>query len=231
MSSGFSYRLPMNQAQVYPHRESTKRRWCLAAGALGMVGPGRRRLLLLAPAVISLAVATAACGSGPSKTGSASLRPTTTAVPVSAAAAGGPPPGRELVEYARCMRSHGAVNFPDDPASPAGASTLRALKQSGGMSSPQFQAAAQACEKYAPRHSSAPQITAQDQADYLRAALCMRNHGIAGFPDPVFSGGQVDFPIPQSMNTNSTQFRRAREICEMLIPAGLPYSKEAEGGQ
>jgi hypothetical protein len=33
------------------------------------------------------------------------------------------------------------------------------------------------------------------------------------------------------MNTNSTQFRRAREICELLIPAGLPYSKEAEGGQ
>ncbi len=31
----------------------------------------------------------------------------------------------------------------------------------------------------------------------------MRNHGIASFPDPVFSSGNVNFPIPQGMNTNS----------------------------
>lgn len=125
------------------------------------------------------------------------------------------------------MRSHGVLHFPDDPASPA----IRVLKQSGAMSSPQFQAAARACAKYAPPHTSPPRITTKDQADYLKAATCMRNHGIVGFPDPVFSGDNVNFPIPQGMNTNSTQFRRAREICETLIPAGLPYSKAAEGGQ
>jgi hypothetical protein len=76
-----------------------------------------------------------------------------------------------------------------------------------------------------------PQITTQDQADYLKAAACMRNHGIAGFPDPVFSSGNADFHVPQGLDTNSTRFRGAREICEMLIPAGLPYSREAEGGQ
>ena len=59
----------------------------------------------------------------------------------------------------------------------------------------------------------------------------MRNHGIAGFPDPVFSGGNVNFSIPNGMNTNSARFRRAREICELLVPPGLPYSKSAEGGQ
>jgi hypothetical protein len=41
------------------------------------------------------------------------------------------------------MRSHGVVNFPGDPAPPA----IRALKVGGAMSSLQFQAAAQACEK------------------------------------------------------------------------------------
>jgi hypothetical protein len=30
---------------------------------------------------------------------------------------------------------------------------------------------------------------------------------------------------------NSPTFLRAREICEMLIPPGLPYSKQAEGGE
>ena len=59
----------------------------------------------------------------------------------------------------------------------------------------------------------------------------MRNHGIAGFPDPVFSGGNVNFPIPNGMNTNSPRFRRAREICQLLVPPGLPYSKSAEAGQ
>ena len=67
-------------------------------------------------------------------------------------------------------------------------------------------------------------MSTHDQADYLKAAECMRSHGIAGFADPVFSGGNVNFPIPSGMDTNSTQFRRAREICELLVPPGLPYS-------
>lgn len=58
----------------------------------------------------------------------------------------------------------------------------------------------------------------------------MRHHGIVGFPDPVFSGGQVTFPIPSGMNINAPQFVRARAICQTLIPAGLPYSKGAQGG-
>jgi hypothetical protein len=129
------------------------------------------------------------------------------------------------------MRSHGVLNFPDDPASSGFNAAMRALKQSGAMSSPEFQAAATACAKYAPPRTAPPQISTKDRADYLKAAVCMRDHGIVGFPDPVISGANVDFPIPQAMNTKSTQFLRAREICELLIPAGLPYSKAAENGQ
>jgi hypothetical protein len=65
-------------------------------------------------------------------------------------------------------------------------------------------------------------------------AACMRSHGIPNFPDPTFSDNSVRFVAPPGMNAtkgNSSQLLRAREICEMLIPAGLPYSKEAEGGQ
>jgi hypothetical protein len=126
------------------------------------------------------------------------------------------------------MRSHGILNFPG-PGAPPGAGI--AFKNSGVLSSPAFQAAARDCVMYAHHETSGPQITAEDQTDYLRAAACMRTHGIVGFPDPVFANGNVSFPIPQAMNTNSTQFRRARETCELLIPSGLPYSKQAEGGQ
>jgi hypothetical protein len=52
----------------------------------------------------------------------------------------------------------------------------------------------------------------------------MRSHGISGFPDPVFSGGGVMFPIPTGMDTNAPQFLQARQTCQKLIPAGLPYS-------
>ena len=58
---------------------------------------------------------------------------------------------------------------------------------------------------------SPPQISTQDRADYLKAAACMRDHGIVGFPDPVVSGDNVNFPIHQGMNTKSTQFLRARD--------------------
>jgi hypothetical protein len=216
----------MDQPQAPLLREPTRRRRRNATGALSRGPSGRLRRLFVAPVVIGLALAAAACDGGSPKASVARLSATTTTVPPEAVATGGPS-DREFVRYAACMRSHGVLNFPDDPASPA----IRALKESGAMSSPKFQSAVGACAKYAHHGTPPPQVTTADQADYLKAAVCMRNHGIAGFPDPVFSSGNVNFPIPQSMNTNSTPFRRAREVCEVLIPAGLPYGKEAESGQ
>jgi hypothetical protein len=59
----------------------------------------------------------------------------------------------------------------------------------------------------------------------------MRSHGIASFPDPVFSGGGVSFPTPPAgFATGSPRFVQARQICQRLIPAGLPYSGSGSGG-
>jgi len=77
-------------------------------------------------------------------------------------------------------------------------------------------------------------ITTKDQVAYLKAAVCMRAHGVPIFPGPVFSGNSVSFPKPPGMNANianSPTFLRAREICETLIPPGLPFSKQAESGK
>jgi hypothetical protein len=216
----------MDKPRVRRHRRPIWQRLSIRRRAQLRRRSGRRPLLLVASTVIGLALATAACGGGSPRASVARVGTTTTALRAGSAAADRPS-NRQFVRYAGCMRSHGVLNFPDDPASPA----IRALKVSGATSSPEFQAAAQACDKYAHHGTPSPQITSQDQADYLKAASCMRNHGIAGFPDPVFSSGTVNFPIPQDMNTNSTQFRRAREVCEDFIPPGLPYGREAEGGQ
>jgi hypothetical protein len=67
-------------------------------------------------------------------------------------------------------------------------------------------------------------ITPADQADYLKAARCMRSHGVPDFPDPTFENNGVKFNIPPNIDPNSSQAKRAEAICVKLIPPGLPYS-------
>lgn len=193
------------------------------------------RRLGAAIAVAGLGAGLAACGGGGKQAGVASVGTTTTTAV--AAAAGGTVPAagqlpEQLVKYVSCMRSHGVADFPEPSVSEGASGTHISLVLPASIAnSPKFASAQRACRKYAPPKLAPPQITAADQADYLKAAQCMRSHGIVGFPDPKFPNGNVTWPIPPGMNTNSSQFLRAREICEMLIPEGLPYSKEAEGGK
>ena len=70
--------------------------------------------------------------------------------------------------------------------------------------------------------SSGQTITPADQADYLKAARCMRSHGVSDFPDPTFQNNNVTFNIPSSIDTNSSQFKSAAATCVNLIPQGLP---------
>ena len=72
-------------------------------------------------------------------------------------------------------------------------------------------------------------ITPADQTDYLKAARCMRSHGVPDFPDPTFQNGTVRFNVPSSIDTNSPQAKNAQATCVKLIPAGLPYSN-TQGG-
>jgi hypothetical protein len=67
-------------------------------------------------------------------------------------------------------------------------------------------------------------ITPADQADYLKAATCMRSHGVPNFPDPVFENGSVTFTVRTPIDTSSSQYESALATCQKLIPAGLPYS-------
>jgi hypothetical protein len=72
-----------------------------------------------------------------------------------------------------------------------------------------------------------PQITLADQGDYLKAAECMRSHGVPGFPDPTFESNTVTFNVPPNIDPNSSQAKRAVATCSKLIPPGLPYSNRS----
>ena len=151
-------------------------------------------------AVGALAVAgllAAGCSSGPT--------------PVASPASGGTglnagPDAKSL--YISCLGSHGV------PVSDRGVN----------RNSPQLRRAEQACRSLQPNPGGAEPITAQDQTDYLKAAHCMRAHGVPEFPDPVFADGGVHFTAPAGLDTHSPQVLRAEATCRRLIPQGLPYS-------
>jgi hypothetical protein len=135
---------------------------------------------------------------------------------------------RSPLAYARCMRSHGVPSFPD-PSS-TGASTPGNLDPS----SPQFQAASQACRSLQPAGrtfstSGAGSISPRQQAQLLAFAKCMRSHGVPSFADPTARG----LTPPAGIDPNSSAFQSATQSCHRFLPGvaqgGLVTSQRGGG--
>lgn len=132
-------------------------------------------------------------------------------------------PGSQAVAFAACMRAHGVPNFPDPQVSTSGSEVKVAVRVTPAITgNPHFNSAQQACNKLLPggQKGSGPQISPQEQSQYLKAAACIRTHGIPNFPDPTFSGGGVHVS-QKGINLHSPQVRAAEEACQSLIPGGL----------
>jgi hypothetical protein len=181
----------------------------------------RRRVVIVASvvAVAACSLLAAGCGGGGSP-GVAGGAATTTA-----ASAATTPVQNGALAFARCLRAHGLPKWPDPTSS--GVFDKSKLQQTGyGVS--QVRAVEDGpCKHVLPASPAAPTITAADRADYLRAAACMRSHGVAGFPDPTFQNGSVQTNIPSSIDQDASSFKSGATICTKLIPAGLPYSSAA----
>ena len=189
----------------------------------------RARAVVVITATTGLALLATACstGSGGSPTAGGS-------VSSSSAVSTGSGGSTGLLAYASCMRSHGVPDFPD-PASSGGIPKQGVISAENGVSNSQADAAQNACSHLLPPGGSLSgqpiqTITAQQQQDYLKAVACMRSHGITNFPDPVFQNGQVEFPnLEHDVDTKSTQFTQADQICKKLIPPGLPGNESGSG--
>jgi hypothetical protein len=164
----------------------------------------------LAVALIALCVLVTGCGGNSPTGGVASLSShasktsttsstatsTTSSTAAGSTRGGESSPGSQAVAYAACMRSHGVANFPDPKVSTNGNEVKVAIGVNPSITgNPQFKSAQQACSKLLPGGGpgSGPnhQISPQEQSQYLKAAACIRSHGIPNFPDPTFSGGGV----------------------------------------
>ncbi|HUB73130.1 MAG TPA: hypothetical protein VL979_03715 [Solirubrobacteraceae bacterium] len=197
----------------------------------GTPARGRRGAACAAAALI-LAAPIAGCGGGSPGGGVASLRSHTSSTSSTASTgstAAGPAQGREsspgsqAVAYAACMRSHGVTGFPDPVIHEGanGASVKMAVPASAGRN-PRFKSAQQACQKLLPNGGAPggqPTVSPQEQAQYLRAAACIRSHGVPNFPDPTFSGGGVHIDH-KGLNLSSPTLKAAIQACKSVIPEG-----------
>jgi hypothetical protein len=170
----------------------------------------RARVAPVVTVMAATALLAAACGGSPSSAGSGG-----------SPSAGGSANSQALA-YSQCVRSHGVPGFPDPDSN--GQIPKEKIMQLG-VSDSRLRAATGACANLNPAGQGSPTLTVQQQQDYLKAAACMRSHGITGFPDPTFPGGRVSLSIPSSIDTKSRQFTQAAQTCTRLIPAGLPYSR------
>jgi hypothetical protein len=123
------------------------------------------------------------------------------------------------------MRAHGVPSFPDPQVSTNGGEVKVAVRVTPGITgNPHFESAQQACSKLLPGGGPGEgpnhEISPQEQSQYLKAAACIRSHGIPNFPDPTFSGGGVHVS-QKGIDLHSPQARAAEEACQSLIPGGL----------
>jgi hypothetical protein len=188
-----------------------------------------RRAACGAAALLLTGALLAGCGGGSPSGGVASLGSHTSASHSSssgaaAASAGSEAsPASQAVAYAACMHTHGVPDFPEPQVSEhGGATSIKMAVPAGVGKNPRFTAASAACRKLLPGGgpgSQAP-LTPAQQEQYLRAAACIRSHGVPSFPDPTFSGGGVHIEH-QKLNESSPAFKAAVHDCESLIPGGV----------
>jgi hypothetical protein len=121
------------------------------------------------------------------------------------------------------MHTHGIPNFPEPQVSEHGGGvSIKMAVPAGVGQNPEFKSAEEACRKLLPGGGPGNQapLTPAQQEQYLRAAACIRTHGVPNFPDPTFSGGGVHIEH-QKLNENSPAFKAAVHDCESLIPGGV----------
>jgi hypothetical protein len=129
-----------------------------------------------------------------------------------------------ILSFARCMRSHGVSNFPDD---------LNFRNLPGiNPSSPSFRSAQSACQHLLPVKAPPPAApNAQTHAKLLRLANCLRTHGYPTIPDPrpnpppgpgsaagnrygtLYGEGDYWIGIPSSIDAHGAPFVRTAIAC------------------
>jgi hypothetical protein len=124
-----------------------------------------------------------------------------------------------FLAFAGCMRSHGLPSYPDPQISTSGGE-VKVRISPGGLdpSAPAFSSADRACHHLLPDGGAPSPGGAQQHAQGLKFATCMRAHGVPNFPDPDRDGA---FTLPPTINPQAPQVQGALRTCRPVAPSSL----------
>jgi hypothetical protein len=165
---------------------------------------------------VGVALVVAACSSGSPSPQVANLGHATTTV-AGGGSSGSGSPIAQAEAYASCMRAHGIHDFPDPTSSP------------GGGVSFEHQAADQACKSLLPFGGQPRALTAEQLAQRVQYAACMRAHGVPNWPDPDaqgafhLSGIDMQSPLVQAADKN------CRSAAHIQGPIGVQSISHGSG--
>ena len=127
----------------------------------------------------------------------------------------------QALQFAQCMRDHGISAFPDPDAS--GTLTIETVANGTSIdtNSPAFQQAITACKALQPAGFTGFRRTPEQQQGALKFAQCIRDNGVADFPDPAIDAPLIDTDLIPSANTPSgmTILHAAMNKCSGLAGA------------
>jgi hypothetical protein len=139
------------------------------------------------------------------------------------------------------MRSQGVPNYPDPDSS---GQLPKGDAQQFGVSTSQYQAAQQACQRLLPtggslhqeeyqcmQNSDCPSALVQQMLTADRKlARCMRSHGVPNFPDPTTDSNGPVFNITNAgisdAASHTSQFEAKLDECARLAGGNAPESFE-----
>jgi hypothetical protein len=152
--------------------------------------------------------------------------------PGGASAASTPDAASALRAVARCYRANGYPSFPDPEQDEDGNWNFPESAASGVRMPPTCRALAmQAKAQMAQSDPKGKPASAADMAKLRAFARCMREHGLADWPDPDEDGA---FPLPSRLqNPQGAPLTRPREAaCKQYLPSrGFVVSTPGSGSQ
>jgi hypothetical protein len=163
-------------------------------------------------AAAAIAVFAAGCGGGSS--------------PPTSSATAAENVGKQFVSFAVCMRSHGVPAYPDPKVSSSGNRLQITISPgSADPNSPASKSADHTCHNLMP-NGGKPVYGAQDRAQDLTFADCLRSHGVPNFPDADRGGA---FILPSAINQHAPQYQQATNACANVEPSSLSILNQPPG--
>ncbi len=188
----------------------------------------RARAAVLAIAGLAgFALMGAACGSSKDSTDVAkppAVRESAVAAKPSAGLGGGPLTDQQiydgLMKYAKCMRDNGVTKFPD----PVLGQGLQVNGNDVQSDTDTYRTADSACKSLVPNGGPADEAPADREAA-MKYSKCMRDSGVAKFPDPGPGGGLNLDGDKLGMTPDDPIFQKAQKACEQYLGNGNTSGK------